>query len=169
MQIPKRKSEQDRLARQQSDHHLTAEAVEALRRELQNLKEHQRPRLAEETQRMREMGDLSENAGYQAAKAQLTRINFRILEIEEELKHAIVIDRGSGASGQVRIGSTVTIRTGDRESTFEILGSQESNPGRGRISHGSPLGRALLGHGAGDAIAVNVNGKTTAYAIIRVA
>jgi len=167
MQTPKRRSEQARLARQHTDHHLTADAVAQLQRELVACRE-RLPRLAEETQRMREMGDLSENAGYHTAKAQLTRVNFRILEIEDELKHAIVIDRGAGASGQVRIGSTVTVRTGDRELTFDILGSQESNPTRGCISYSSPLGSALMGHTDGDHVAVTVNGKTTTYTVVSV-
>lgn len=165
MQVPKRRSEQDRLARQRADHHLTADAIAQLQRELAACKE-RRPRLAEEVQRMREMGDLSENAGYHTAKAQLTHVNFRILEIEDELTHAIVITRGASAGGRVRIGSTVTVRTGDRASTFEILGSQESNPTRGRISHNSPLGRALMDHTVGDHVTVTVNGKTTTYTII---
>lgn len=117
---------------------------------------------------MREMGDLSENAGYQTAKAQLTRVNFRILEIEEELKHAVVITRGASTGGRVRIGSTVTVRTGNRELTFEILGSREAHPSRGRISHNSPLGSALMDHMVGDRVTVTVNGKTTAYTIVDV-
>lgn len=168
MQVPKRRSEQERLARQSWDRHLTSAAIAGLRRELEDLKDRQRPRLAEETQRMREMGDLSENAGYQTAKAQLTRVNFRILEIEDALKYAIVIERGTGGGGRIRIGSIVTIRSGDRTQTFEILGSQESDPSRGRISHASPIGQALLGHVMGDAVEVVVRGKSTAYTVVRV-
>lgn len=167
MQTPKRRSEQQRLAQQRTDHHLTADAIAALQRELVVCKT-RLPRLAEETQRMREMGDLSENAGYQTAKAQLTRVNFRILEIEDELKHAVVITRGASAGGRVRIGSTVTVRTGDRELTFEILGSKESNPTRGRISHSSPLGSALMDHTTGAHVTVTVNGKATTYTIVAV-
>lgn len=168
MQVPKRRSEQERLARRSWDRHLTPAAIARLRRELEDLKERQRPRLAEETQRMREMGDLSENAGYQTAKAQLTRVNFRILEIEDALKHATVIERGTGGGGRIRIGSIVTIRSGDRTQTFEILGSQESDPSRGRISHASPIGQALLGHVIGDIVEVAVRGATTSYIILRV-
>ncbi|MFA4846157.1 MAG: GreA/GreB family elongation factor [Patescibacteria group bacterium] len=167
MQTPKRRSEQDRLARQHTDNHLTEDAIARLRRELSTCKE-RRPHLAEETQRMREMGDLSENAGYHTAKAQLMRNNFRILEIEDELKHAIVIERGVSIGGRIRIGSTVTVRTGDRERTFEILGSQESSPTRGRISYSSPLGCALMDRTVGDQVTVTVNGKTTTHSIIAV-
>lgn len=167
MQTPKRRSEQHRLAQQRTDHHLTTDAIAALQRELASCKT-RLPRLAEEAQRMREMGDLSENAGYQTAKAQLTRVNFRILEIEEELKYAVVITRGASAGGRVRTGATVTVHTGNRELTFEILGSQEANPGRGRISHNSPLGAALMDHVVGDKITVTVNGKATTYTIVAV-
>ena len=71
MQIPKRRSERDRLAKKQTDRYLTADAIAHLQRDLADLKERQRPRLAEEVRRTSEMGDRSENAGYQAAKAQL--------------------------------------------------------------------------------------------------
>ncbi|MDO8599764.1 MAG: transcription elongation factor GreA [bacterium] len=167
MQVPKRRSEQERRAREHVDHHLTREAIEQLQRERARLIAHV-PKLADETQRMREMGDLSENAGYQTAKAQLTRANFRILEIEEQLKYAVPIARGVSSSGRVQIGSTVTIARDGVERTYEILGSEEVNPSRGRISHHSPLGVALMGRKVGDAVTVTVNGKTTTYTILAV-
>ncbi|MBI4142399.1 GreA/GreB family elongation factor [Candidatus Uhrbacteria bacterium] len=154
--------------RRHTDEYLTPEAIGRLRRDLKDLRTRQRPLAAAEMRRTAEMGDLSENAGYSAAKAQLMRINHRILSIEERLKCAVPIARGSGPSGRIRIGSTVVVSRDGREQTFDILGSQESNPTRGRISHRSPLGTALLGHHTGDDVTAVVNGRDITYRIIRV-
>ena len=166
MQIPQRRSEQESRMKKQHDHYLTADAVGKLRRELVNLTERQRPRVAEEVHRTAEMGDRSENAAYQAARAQLTRINFRILEIEDQLKNAVVIEHRT--TGRVEIGATVIVECDGTEHTYVILGSQETNPGRGKISHRSPLGTALMGHKAGDEVTMTVRGKVKVYRIVRV-
>lgn len=167
MQVPKRRSEEDRRARQQRDHYLTPEAVAKLRRELDGLFA-RRPTLAEEVRRTSDMGDRSENAAYQIAKGQLGRMNYRILEIEDQLKYAVVIQRGAGIGGTVQIGSTVVVTRDDREQRFTILGSQESDPRHGRISYRSPLGAALMGKADGDAVSVTVQGRATVYRIVRV-
>ena len=168
MQVPKRKSETARIMQRRQDYHLTPEAIEGLKREFVDLKERQRPRVAEEAQRMREMGDLSENAGYQSAKAQLVRINFRLLEIEDQLKYAVLIKRGVSVSGRVQIGSTITIARDGVERAYEILGSEEVDLKRGRISHNSPLGAALIGHKIGDDVTLTISGRVTHYRIVRV-
>lgn len=168
MRVPQRRSEQESRMRRQSDYLLTPEAIERLHRDLADLRLRQRPQAAAEMRRTAEMGDLSDNAGYSTAKAQLTRINNRILANEERLKRAVPIERGTGSSGRIRIGSTVVVARNDREQTFEILGSQESSPGRGRISYCSPLGAALMGHRTGDDVAAIVNGREITYRIIRV-
>lgn len=154
--------------RQHQDYHLTLEAIEGLKRELVDLKERQRPRVAVEVQRMREMGDLSENAGYQAAKAQLVRMNFRMLEIEDQLKFAVPIERGVSVSGRVQIGSTVTIARDGVERAYEILGSEEVDLKRGRISYSSPIGAALIGHKTGEEVSIDIHGKPVRYRIVRV-
>ncbi|MFH1430125.1 MAG: GreA/GreB family elongation factor [Candidatus Uhrbacteria bacterium] len=168
MQIPRRKSEQESRAKRTTDHYLTPEAVERLRRTLDDLVHRQRPLAAEETRRMADMGDRSENAGYTSAKAMLTRINNRIVSIEERLKHAIVIERGADRDGCVRIGSMVVVSIDGRERTFEVLGSQEVSPGRGRISYRSPLGAALIGHRVGDCVTITVSEKEKMYRIVRI-
>lgn len=152
MRIPKRKSELQRQAMQgEPDRFLTRGAIRRLKDELERLETSERPTAAAEVRRAGEMGDLSENAGYQAAKAHLRRVNARILSIQEKLKYAIPIERGS-EDGIVRIGSVVELETDGRAFTYEILGSQESDPSRGRISYLSPLGAALMGHTAPDEV-----------------
>lgn len=169
MQVPKRRSEQHRVYQPVStDAHLTAGAIEGLKRELRRLEGRERRKAAEEVARTKEMGDLSENAAYSDAKAQLRRINDRILSIKERLRRAIVIPAGAGGSGIVGIGSTVLLRVDGDEKSYEIVGSQETNPGRGRISHLSPLGQALLGRRAGDRVTRIVNGREVIYEIVQI-
>jgi transcription elongation GreA/GreB family factor len=168
MRVPQRRSEQKGEMRRQPDYLITPEAIERLRRDLADLRLRQRPQAAAEMRRTAEMGDLSDNAGYSTAKAQLTRINNRILSIEERLKRAVPIERGTGTSGRIHIGSTVVVAREGREQTFEILGSHESSPGRGRISYHSPLGAALMDHSTGDDVTAMVNGRSITYRIIRV-
>ena len=143
MQIPKRRSEEQRRALQRTDHLLTPEAIERIKNTLLRLKK-KRPNLVEEISRTQAMGDLSENAGYQDAKSRLRRNNSRILSLEDRIKNAIPILIGA-SDGTIRIGSTVTCESNGREQTFTILGSQESDPAKGRISYSSPLGAQLMG------------------------
>lgn len=170
MQVPRRRSEQNRKYQRPSntDAYLTAAAIARFKDELERLEKRERPQAAEEVARTKEMGDLSENAAYTDAKFHLRRVNDRIFSIKERLKHAIVIPQGAGASGKIGIGSIVLVRINGQERTYEILGSQETNPSRGRISHLSPVGASLLGHKAGDRITRNVNDKEILYEIVEV-
>lgn len=159
VRIPTRKKEQDRRALQGDEPlYLTKEKIERLKRDLKQLKAN-RPEAIKEVQRTGEMGDFSENAEYQLAKRRLRSINHRITSIEERLKVAIEIERGS-PDGVVTIGSTVTIqsRTLPESPTlrsYTIVGPAESNPMQGRISYKSPLGAKLMGKKTGDSINVN--------------
>lgn len=168
MRLPTRKSEIERELMRQDDHYVTPAAIERMKKELERLIKQERGPAADEVHRLAQMGDLSENAGYQFAKQHLRRINSRITMLEEKLKHAIPIQAGS-KDGKIRIGSTVTVRIGDRDMTFEIVGSQETNPSRGRISHLSPIGQALLGHRAEEIVIAKINGREITYVIISVA
>ena len=155
MRIPKRRGEEERAAlAEPMDRYLTSEKIARLKRELENLVSRERGEAAAEVRRLAEMGDFSENAGYQIAKATLRRINSRIDSLKERIKVAIPIESGPDDQGRVRIGSTVVLTTGDKQLTFEILGSQETSPSAGRISHLSPLGAALLGRKIADEVTV---------------
>ncbi len=151
----------------ETDVYITPEKIEAMKREIVT-RTAERPALALEMQRTAEEGDFSENAGYQAAKAALRRLNSRIDWLNERLRYAIPIESGTDASGKIRIGATVTVEIAGKQMTFEILGSQESSPSRGRISHISPLGVALLGHIAGDLVIAKINDREITYKIISV-
>jgi transcription elongation GreA/GreB family factor len=169
MRIPKRRGETDREALAgEPDAFLTPEAIERMKKTLVRLEKTDRPEAANEMRRTAEMGDLSENAAYQHAKMQLRRINSRILSIEEKIKRAIPIPAGSGGDGHVRIGSTVTLEANGRELTFQVLGSQETNPLKGRISYLSPLGAALMGKAAGETVTMNAEDHPTEYRVLKV-
>lgn len=163
-----RKSELLRLQTAvQDDPYLTKEAIVKMQAELERLEKVDRKPAAEEVARTVAMGDLSENAAYQVAKGRLRGINSRILTLQERLKRAVTIKDG-GADGLVHIGSTVTVKTTDKEVTYQILGSQESNPSKGYISRTSPLGSALLNHKVGETVQIQTPKGTAEYTITRV-
>ncbi len=169
MRLPQRKSEA--LARSKAvpeDRYITTAKLKRMQEELQDLIKRQRPAEVAEVRRLAELGDFSENAAYQMAKGNLRRINGRITTLEERLKVAIPIEEGPNASGRIRIGSTVTLETNGRTLMFEVLGSSETNPSRGRISYLSPLGVALMGHAAGEEVTVRAQDRETAYRIVSV-
>lgn len=150
------------------DEHLTASAIERLRRTLDRLERSERPKAVEELARTREMGDLSENAGYQEAKALVSRLDGRIFSLRDRLKHAVVIEGGADSLGRARIGANVTVRVNGKEKVYEIVGSQETDPKAGRISQNSPLGHALIGHAAGETVTLRTVSGETNYEILLV-
>ncbi len=146
---------------------LTAEAVEALKKELERLTA-QRPRAVEDLSRAREMGDLSENAAYHEAKGRLGKIDGLIFALKEQLKRAVIIEPGAGPGGRARLGSTVVVKVGGKEKSYQLVGPQETDPAKGRISHVSPLGSILMDRQAGDKAVLKTAERETVYEIIRV-
>jgi transcription elongation factor GreA len=168
MRIPQRRSQKFQI-REENDYLITPDKLARLKRELEDLEKNQRPKIVEDLVFAREQGDLSENAEYQDAKAKLGRIDSRIFSLKERIKNAQVIEYGSDSSGKVRIGSTVTVMSNDKTRTYQIVGTQESDPSRGMISYRSPLGEALLGHAVGETVVLNRDGQSLAYRITEVA
>ena len=149
-------------------HFLTPEGKDRLEQELEFLRLVRRPEVAEHIRIAREDGDLSENAGYDAAKEEQAHCEGRILTLENILKNAQLIEN-NGDSSTVVIGSTVTVQEdGYDPETYHIVGSAEVDPTQGRISNKSPLGQALLGKSAGDSVQVNTPNGVTAFAILQV-
>jgi len=167
MRIPTRRGE--KLKHQiEEDHFLTPAAILRFKKELERLLKTERKEAIAEVQRLAEMGDFSENVGYQVAKATLRRINNRILILEDKLKRAVPILSGPDSEGRIRVGSTVVLEKDDKRFTYEILGSQETNPSRGRISYLSPLGAVLIGKKV-EETAIFINGaQEVIYKIIEV-
>ncbi len=166
MQIPKRADEKLKV-RDTSPVHLTREGLQRLKDRLARLKA-SIPELANEAKRTADYGDRSENAEYKDAKGKLRSAHRQILSIEDQIKRAVVIESGPDISGRVKIGSTVVLEAGTAQKIFQIVGPQETDPEKGRISDRSPLGAALLGHAAGDTVNVPTTGGFKPYRILEV-
>ncbi len=136
---------------------LTKEGKEELEKRLEYLKLTARAEITERIKTAREFGDLSENAEYDAAKNEQAMIEGEIQEIENKLKHAVIIKDGA-KKGVVSLGSKVDIVDNDTNEimTYEIVGTTEADVEMGRISNESPIGNALLGRKAGETLTVNV-------------
>ena len=142
-------------------HFLTPEGHEKLQEELEYLRKVRRPEIAEHIRIAREDGDLTENAGYEAAKEEQAYLEGRIMTVESLLKNVQLIEP-SGQSSIVQLGSRVTVREDGYESeSYQIVGPAEVNPAQGRISNKSPLGQALLGRRAGESVEINTPAGTT--------
>ncbi len=136
---------------------LTPEGRFKLEAELENLKTVRRSQVAEAIHSAKEEGDIMENSAYDEAKNEQAFVEGRIMTIEQMLKNAVMIDE-TRSSGIVGIGSFVSvIERGDRDDEmYQIVGSAEADPTKGRISNESPVGRALLGKRVGDEVQVKI-------------
>ena len=149
------------------DPYITLEKKEKLEKELIKLKKIDRPIAIEEMQLAASDGDFSENAPYQAAKWKLRKINNSILKIENMLINAEIIKK-TKKSNSIKLGSYVTLKFNNTTKQFQILGSSETNPSKGIISHQSPLGLALMSKQVGDTVKIKTNNKTINYEIIKI-
>jgi transcription elongation factor GreA len=146
---------------------LTAEGAARLREELAVLKGPRRTELAGRLRHAIQMGDLSENADYVAAKEEQGFLEGRILELETVLREAVVVQEAPADVASV--GSTVVVsESGGQPETFLLVGVMEADPRRGRISHESPIGLALLGHRAGDTVQVSTPGGMLTFQILEI-
>ena len=148
--------------------HLTEAGILRMQRRLVELKASLPERIADAAEAAAQ-GDRSENDAYKQSKSLLRRTHRQIWAIEDQLKRVVVIKAGRNAEGTVQIGSRVTLASREKDrTTFEIVGSRETNPGRGYISHVSPLGAALLGHREGDVVTIKTAVGTRTYEILEV-
>ena len=138
---------------------LTPEGYLELEEELNELKTVRRPEIINAIKDARAQGDLSENADYDAARAEQGQIEARIKELEYRLEHS-EIAQGAG-KGIINVGSTVTVADeDDEEDTYKIVGSVEADVFNNKISNESPIGQAIIGHKEGDIVCVNApNGE----------
>lgn len=150
---------------------LTVQGAEKLRQELQNLKSVERPNVVAAIAEARSHGDLSENAEYDAAKEKQAFIEGRINEIESKLANAQIIDpKTINAGGKCVFGATVDLEDLDNEThvTYQIVGEDEADIKKGKISVFSPVARALIGKMEDDEITVKTPGGERQYLIIAV-
>lgn len=150
--------------------YLTADGIKKLQEELDYLINVRRPEIARQIAEAKADGDVSENAGYEEAKNAQAFNEGRILTLKNILANAVVIPE-NGSKETVDIGCKVTVRDatyGDQE-TYTIVGSTEVDPGNGRISLKSPIGRALMGHRVGDVVTVQTPGGSVEFEIVNIA
>lgn len=145
---------------------LTKQGLDTLKAEHEELVNVKRPVAVTRLAEARDQGDLSENSEYSSAKQDLAFIDGRILELEEILHGAKLITTHS--MSQVDVGSKVTLHIHGKEEVFSIVGEWEADPGQKRISHESPLGKALLGKKVGEKVEVEAPAGKILYKILHI-
>ena len=145
---------------------LTKEGMKQLRKEFDTLKNIKRPGVVLRLSTAREQGDLSENSEYAAAKQELSFIDGRIAEIEELIRGAKVIVRHKKSS--VDVGCKVTLHIDGKEEIFTVVGEWEADPTKKKISHSSPLGKALIGKKRGETAEVEAPAGKILYKILHI-
>lgn len=150
--------------------YLTTKGKAAIEAELEELKGTRRQEISLRLKSAIEMGDLSENADYKAAKEDQGFLEGRIQELEKTLSVAIIVDEPDGNNKRVQIGNVVTFKEGDDpEETYELVGAKEANARENKISYESPIGAALLGHKVGEIVEVTLpKGFKIAIKIIKI-
>ncbi len=149
--------------------YLTAEGAARLKVELEQLKGAGRNEMASRLRSAIQMGDLSENADYHKAKEDQAFMEGRIRELEYLLKNAIIIEDKPINPQVVDVGVHVTIQEGEEEpEIYHLVGAKEADPRNGRISNESPIGRALIGHKAGETVTAETPAGTIEFKILKI-
>jgi len=143
----------------------TKEGYEKLEQEYQELVA-QRPSAIEDLKKAREMGDLSENGYYKAARSRLSFLDNRLQMLRLYLKIAVIVDADNSES--VDIGSVVTLSDGKTDRTFNIVGDLEADPAQGKLSLLSPIGKAIAKRNAGSKIRIETPRGEIIYKIVSV-
>lgn len=149
---------------------ITPRGLERLQEELKSLKTVQRPAVIRAIAEAREHGDLSENAEYHAARERQSFIEGRVMELEDKISRAEVIDTSRLSADVVTFGVTVTVadEDTDEKQTYTLVGPEEADLSQGLISITSPLGRALIGKRKGESCEVATPRGGKAYEIVKI-
>src|SRR5438477_1320341 len=149
---------------------MTAEGYSVLENELKHRQQVERPRILQQITDARTHGDLSENAEYHAAKEQQSHNEGRIVELEDKLARADVIDVSKLSGETIKFGATVTLvdEDTDKKQVWQIVGEPEANAKEGKISIASPLARALIGKTKGTSVEVVTPGGARAYEVKKI-
>lgn len=149
---------------------LTYEGLRKLEEELEQLKGEKRKEIAERIRQALAFGDISENSEYDEAKNEQAQNEVRIVQLENMLKYAIVIDEDEVDTDAVRLGTRVKIydMEFEEEVDYHIVGSTEADPASQKISNDSPVGRALIGKKAGDIVEVEVPDGTIKLKVLEI-
>jgi transcription elongation factor GreA len=149
--------------------YLTAEGAAKLEAELKDLKGPQREAISRRLRDAIQMGDLSENADYHKAKEDQGFLEGRIQELEFMFSNATIVQQTSGPKNLVAVGVHVTVQEDNlNPETYHLVGAKEADPRRGKISHESPIGLALMDHHVGDMIEVETPGGKIKLKILQI-
>ncbi len=149
---------------------MTKESYDAVQEELKRLIREERPKVIQDIAEARAHGDLSENAEYDAAKNRQGFIEGRILELQDKLARAYVVDLSNLKPDKVVFGSTVTLydTSNEEEVRYKIVGEEEADIKLSKISCTSPVGKALIGHKLDDTVKVKVPSGMKEYEIVEI-
>lgn len=147
--------------------YLTKDGLKKLQNEYNELITSKRKEIAEKIASARELGDLSENSAWQQARTEQSFLEGRILELEEIFKNVEIIEK-KHSQGVISLGSKVVVHIDGDEEEFHIVGAPEANPKQKKISHESPLGKALVGRKVGDVVEIEAPIGKIKYKIIKI-
>ena len=148
---------------------ITEPGYKKLKAEVENLKNVERPNIIKQIAAARELGDLKENAEYHAARERQGFIEARIKDLEGKISRAEIVDPKKLSGDTVTFGATVTVADDDgHEITYQIVGMEEADLSKGRLSSTAPLARALIGKAVGDYVEVPAPGGVKGYEVVRV-
>ena len=152
------------------EYKLSPERLQELEAELNYLKTDRDKQVTEMIKTARGYGDLSENSEYDDAKNEQAKLYARIAEVEEILANAVIISAEEGGTEHIGLGCSFTVKnlSENIEISYELVGSQEANPMKGRVSDDAPLGRAILGKSVGDRVTVEAPMGTIEYEVISI-
>lgn len=152
------------------EYKLSPERLKELENELNYLKTDRDKEVTEMIKVARGYGDLSENSEYDDAKNEQAKLYARIAEVEEILANAVIISADDAATDHIGLGCTFTVKDieMDEEMTYELVGSQEANPMKGRVSDDAPFGRAMVGKRVGERVTVEAPVGTIEYEVVRI-
>jgi len=147
---------------------ITENGYAKLRETLENLKNHERPKVIQQIATARELGDLRENAEYHSAKEKQGFIEAQIADYEDKINRAEIVYISKLSGNKVVFGATVLLDNGKKEISYQIVSDFEANLDLGLISANSPVAKALLGKEVGDEIEINTPGGIVFYEILSI-
>ncbi|GAP20326.1 transcription elongation factor GreA [Leptolinea tardivitalis] len=149
--------------------YLTEEGYAKMQEELARLKGPEREALSARLRAAIQQGDLSENADYISAKEEQGFLEGKIQDLERTLRNVVIIDESSAGRTVVNIGAHITIQEGNYPAEkYQVVGPKEADPKKNRISHESPIGKAVLGKGIGDIATADTPGGIIQFKIIAI-
>src|SRR3989344_5197476 len=146
---------------------ITQKGLESLKKELDLLVNEKRPKVVDRLANARSQGDLAENSDYHNAKDELEFLDGRISELEDVVSNAQIVDERGNGDG-VAVGTKVTLKVNGNTQEFHIVGEWEADPAKKKISHTSPLGKALVGKDKGNKVEVEAPAGKVVYEILSV-